>query len=113
MILPSICFVVKQCQHQWRSPLLRSILVINQRQLATSTKQKKDSKKQDNDVVVQSTTENQIEVATFKEKGTVHFLDLFSFRTSDWYLQLNKQQKTRAIRLLLSLVLQHSVVYAI
>ncbi|CAF0736898.1 unnamed protein product [Adineta ricciae] len=69
MILPSICFVAKQCQHQWRSPLFRSVLVINQRRLATSTKQKKDSKKHDNNVVVQSTTENQIEVATFKEKA--------------------------------------------
>ena len=53
--------------------------MINQRQLATSTKQKEDSKKQDHNVVVQSTTENQIEVATFKEKGTALLLDFFFF----------------------------------
>ena len=69
MILPSIHFVAKQCQSQWRSSLFRTIVVIHQRQLATARQPKKDSKTQDHDSLVQSTTNNQIEVATFKEKG--------------------------------------------
>jgi hypothetical protein len=70
MILPSIHFVAKQ----WRSSLFRTIVIINRRQLATSGQQKKTSKSQENDSLVQSTTNNQIEVATFKEKGSKYFL---------------------------------------
>jgi len=70
MILPSIHFVAKQ----WRSSLFRTIVIINRRQLATSGQQQKTSKSQENDSLVQSTTNNQIEVATFKEKGNKYFL---------------------------------------
>jgi hypothetical protein len=71
MILPSIHFVAKQ----WRSSLFRTIVIINRRQLATSGQQQKQtSKSQENDSLVQSTTNNQIEVATFKEKGSKYFL---------------------------------------
>ncbi len=69
MIVPSIHFIVKQCHTQWRSSLFRTIFIINRRQLATKVEQKKDSKSKENDTLVQSTTNNQIEVATFKEKG--------------------------------------------
>jgi hypothetical protein len=74
MILPSIHFVAKQCHNHWRSSLFRTIVIINRRQLATSGQQKKTSKSQENDSLVQSTTNNQIEVATFKEKGNKDFL---------------------------------------
>jgi hypothetical protein len=43
--------------------------MINRRQLATVGQEKKASRKNENDILVQSTTENQVEVATFKEKG--------------------------------------------
>jgi hypothetical protein len=69
MIIPSVNLILKQCHNQWRSSLFRTIVVINRRQLATKGQQKKDSKSQKNDTLVQSTTDNQIEVATFKEKG--------------------------------------------
>jgi len=68
LIPPSVYLIVKQCHNQWRSTLFRTIVVINRRQLATTGKHKKDSKSQ-NDSLVQSTTNNQIEVATFKEKA--------------------------------------------
>jgi hypothetical protein len=69
MIFPSVHLIFKQCHNQWRSSLFRTIVVINRRQLATTGKQKQDSKVPKNDTLVQSTTDNQIEVATFKEKG--------------------------------------------
>ena len=65
MIVPSVHLIAKQ----WRPSLFRSIILNHRRQLATIGQQKKDSKVQDNDVIVQSTSTNQIEVATFKEKG--------------------------------------------
>ncbi|CAF3005496.1 unnamed protein product [Rotaria sp. Silwood2] len=62
--------IIKQCHNQWRSSLFRTVVVINQRQLATTAgKEKKASKSQENQTLVQSTTDNQIEVATFKEKA--------------------------------------------
>jgi hypothetical protein len=73
MIVPSVHFIVKQCHNQWRSLLFRTIVVINRRQLATKVQQKKDSTRKENDSLVQSTTNNQIEVATFKEKGETIF----------------------------------------
>jgi hypothetical protein len=69
MILPSVHLIVKQCHNQWRSLLFRTIVVINRRQLATAGQSKKTSKTQENDSLVQSTTDNQVEVATFTEKG--------------------------------------------
>jgi hypothetical protein len=69
MILPSVQLMVRQCHHQWRSSLFRTIVMINRRQLATVGQEKKASRKNENDILVQSTTENQVEVATFKEKG--------------------------------------------
>lgn len=68
MIVPSVHFLVKQCHNQWRSSLFRTFVIINQRQLATKAQQKKNSDSK-NDTLVQSTTDSQIEVATFKEKG--------------------------------------------
>jgi len=73
MIVPSVHFIVKQCHNQWRSLLFRTIVVINRRQLATKVQQKKDSTRKENESLVQSTTNNQIEVATFKEKGETIF----------------------------------------
>ncbi|CAF1053515.1 unnamed protein product [Adineta steineri] len=69
MILPSIHFAAKQCHNQWRSSLFRTIVVIHKRQLATSGQSKKKTKTQENESLVQSTTNDQIEVATFKEKA--------------------------------------------
>lgn len=66
MFAPSVHLIVRQCQSQWRSRVFRNILIQHQRQLTSKSQEKKD----DGNVVVQSTTSsNQIEVATFKEKG--------------------------------------------
>jgi hypothetical protein len=78
MIIPSVNLILKQCHNQWRSSVFRTIVVINQRQLATKGQQKNNSKLQDNDTLVQSTTNNQIEVATFKEKGKNISDEMFS-----------------------------------
>lgn len=76
MILPSAHFFVKQCHSPWRSSLFRTIMHVHRRQLATAGQSKKDSKKKDNDSLVQSTTtDNQIEIATFKEKGEIDSLN--------------------------------------
>lgn len=79
MITPSVHFLVKQCHSPWRSSVFRTFMLIHRRQLATASKgqQKKDSSKKDNDSLVQSTTtENQVEIATFKEKGELNERDL-------------------------------------
>ncbi|CAF3607747.1 unnamed protein product [Rotaria sordida] len=60
--------IIKQYHNQCRSSLFRTIVFINRRQLATG-QEKKTSKSQKNQTLVQSTTDNQIEVATFKEKA--------------------------------------------
>ncbi|CAF1328179.1 unnamed protein product [Rotaria sordida] len=60
--------IIKQYHNQCRSSLFRTIVFINRRQLATG-QEKKTSKSQANQTLVQSTIDNQIEVATFKEKA--------------------------------------------
>ena len=67
MILPSCHCIVKQCHSQWRTALFRAVTVYHRRHLATAGPEKKKNKS-DNDIVIQS-SDNQIEVATFKEKG--------------------------------------------
>ena len=61
MISPSFHLLMKQC----RSPVFRMIAF---RSFTTLDKQKKDLKQQENEVLVQSSN-NQIEVNTFTQKG--------------------------------------------
>ncbi|CAF1542210.1 unnamed protein product [Rotaria magnacalcarata] len=68
MISPSFHLVIKQCHKQWRSSLFRTIVVIHQRQLSTIEHEKQDSKKQDNDGLVQSQN-SQIQKAKFTQKA--------------------------------------------
>ena len=62
MILPSFHLLIKQ----YRSSLFRTIV---RRQLANLDIQKKNVKQQENDILLQSQTQ-QIEIATFTQKGT-------------------------------------------
>jgi hypothetical protein len=68
MIFRSFHLIAKQCHQQWHSSLFRTIVVIQQRQLATTGQNKKNSKQEKNDVIIQPTS-NQVEVGKFKEKG--------------------------------------------
>ena len=80
MILPSVQFLIKRCHKQWRSSLFRTIIVVNRRQLTTG-QQKSNSKSQDNHNLVESQANNQIEVATFKEKGRTISCEIFPIRS--------------------------------
>jgi hypothetical protein len=62
MILPSFHLFIKQCHNPWRLSLYRTIVVINQRQLST--------KRQDKNQGLVQSQNNQIEIATFTQKGT-------------------------------------------
>lgn len=106
MIIPSVNLIARQCQNSWRSTLFRTIMITHRRQLATGGQSKKD-----NESLVQSTsTDNQVEVATFKEKGEL--CDVFQV-IHDHLFQHNKQQKIQVILSLLLPVLQPWVVYVI
>ncbi|CAF1052149.1 unnamed protein product [Rotaria sordida] len=68
MISPSFHLLIKHCCHnQWRSLLFRTIIVINQRQLSTIENEKKDSQKQEKEILVQSQN-NLIQINTFTQK---------------------------------------------
>jgi hypothetical protein len=67
MILPSFHLIVKQ----WRSSLSRAIVVINQRQLATT-------KQQENEGLVH-VQNNQISTVTFSQKGRNSYAKHFPF----------------------------------
>ncbi|CAF3089344.1 unnamed protein product [Rotaria sp. Silwood2] len=68
MTFPSFYLIIKQCHNQWRSSLFRTIIVINQRQLSTIGNEKKDSQRQEKEILVQSQY-NQIQVTKFTQKA--------------------------------------------
>lgn len=68
MNTPSLHLFIKNCHKPWRSPLFRSIVVINQRQFSSVEHENKDSKRKDNEILPQSQN-NHIQIATFTQKG--------------------------------------------
>lgn len=100
MIIPSVHLIAKQCHSSWRSTLLRTIMITHRRQVATAGQRKKD-----NESLVQSTsTENQVEIATFKEKGDRFDVFQVVYLCHDRLFQHNKQRKIQVILSLLLLV---------
>ena len=99
MILPSFHLIFKQYHNHWRSSLFRKIVVINQRQLSIKQQYKNDSKQQENKILVKSSN-NQIEIITFTQKGIEYLFILFYFCYSNYIPQLNKLLKILFIHLL-------------
>ena len=73
-MLAPLHLALRQCQLRcWAASFSRTIVVLHRRQLASATPEKKSAKQREIDGLVHS-TDSQVEVATFKEKGnTVDF----------------------------------------
>ena len=74
MMLSSLHCLIRPFHLQWRSSVSRTLVILHRRSLATTTNEKRK------DSLVESTSNTQVEVATFKEKGEKFFFQTKSNR---------------------------------